>query len=222
MLIHRYIRSKSMMEDACETHLSLALATPSRPSAHCHRRLQPRASPKSSPLKLSTGAAAMTMQQETQPVICDEEEEDSDARKKIRLTREQSAMLEIRFRLQSNLTPKQKQALAKQLNLQPRQVEVWFQNRRARKKLKQTEMDCEFLKRCYEVLSKENQMLKKELQEMKALKLAPRPAIPSQLPAAGLSICPTCGKIGGGDDAAALATPKTGQFRNPFSHSAAC
>ncbi|KAG6506236.1 homeobox-leucine zipper protein HOX19-like [Zingiber officinale] len=189
------------MEDACETQLSLALATPSRPSAHCHRRLQPRASPKS----LEGGR---------RPVICDEEE-DSDARKKIRLTREQSAMLEIRFRCQSNLTPKQKQALAKQLNLQPRQVEVWFQNRRARKKLKQTEMDCEFLKRCYEVLSKENQMLQKELQEMKALK-------PTQFPAAGLSICPTCGKIAGGDDdAAAPATPKTDHFRNPFSHSEA-
>lgn len=91
-----------------------------------------------------------------------------------------------------------------------------------RKKLKQTEIDCEFWKRCYEMLSKENQMLQKELQEMKALKLAPRPAISAQLPTAGLSICPACGKIGGGDDAAASATPMAGHIRSPFSHSEAC
>ena len=41
-----------------------------------------------------------------------------------------------------------------------------------RTKLKQTEVDCEFLKKCYETLTDENKRLEKELQELKALKLA--------------------------------------------------
>ncbi|KAF8377689.1 hypothetical protein HHK36_031073 [Tetracentron sinense] len=103
--------------------------------------------------------------------VSDEDDEGS-ARKKLRLTKEQSVLLEDSFKEHSTLNPKQKQALAKQLNLRPRQVEVWFQNRRARTKLKQTEVDCEFLKKCCETLTNENRRLQKELQELKALKLS--------------------------------------------------
>ncbi|TVU03022.1 hypothetical protein EJB05_51455, partial [Eragrostis curvula] len=52
--------------------------------------------------------------------------------KKLRLSKEQSRLLEESFRLNHTLTPKQKEALAVKLKLRPRQVEVWFQNRRAR------------------------------------------------------------------------------------------
>ncbi|BAF25225.1 Os09g0447000, partial [Oryza sativa Japonica Group] len=86
------------------------------------------------------------------------------------LSKEQSAFLEESFKEHSTLNPKQKLALAKQLNLRPRQVEVWFQNRRARTKLKQTEVDCEYLKRCCETLTEENRRLQKELAELRALK----------------------------------------------------
>lgn len=65
-------------------------------------------------------------------VVAAEEDDDGSTRKKLRLTKEQSALLEDRFKEHSTLNPKQKVALAKQLNLRPRQVEVWFQNRRAR------------------------------------------------------------------------------------------
>ncbi|CAM0872128.1 unnamed protein product [Alopecurus aequalis] len=61
-----------------------------------------------------------------------EDDDDGSTRKKLRLTKEQSALLEDRFKEHSTLNPKQKVALANQLNLRPRQVEVWFQNRRAR------------------------------------------------------------------------------------------
>ncbi|KAK9670017.1 hypothetical protein RND81_13G170700 [Saponaria officinalis] len=118
-------------------------------------------------------------------------------RKKLRLTKHQSAMLEESFKLQSTLNPKQKQALAERLNLRPRQVEVWFQNRRARTKLKQTEVDCEYLKKYCETLSEENRRLEKEVQELKALKLT-HPFYNSGLPAATLTMCPSCERIGAG------------------------
>ncbi|XP_010245638.1 PREDICTED: homeobox-leucine zipper protein HAT22-like [Nelumbo nucifera] len=154
-----------------------------------------------------------------------DEDEEGSARKKLRLTKEQSALLEDSFKEHSTLNPKQKQALAKQLNLRPRQVEVWFQNRRARTKLKQTEVDCEFLKKCCETLTDENRRLQKELQELKALKLAQ--PLYMQLPAATLTMCPSCERIGGitsdGSTKTSFAMAPKPHFFNPFTHpSAAC
>ncbi|XLS65774.1 hypothetical protein HN51_025748 [Arachis hypogaea] len=114
-------------------------------------------------------------------------------RKKLRLSKEQSAYLEESFKEHNTLNPKQKLALAKQLNLRPRQVEVWFQNRRARTKLKQTEVDCEYLKRCCETLTEENRKLHKELQELRALKTS-NPFY-MQLPATTLTMCPSCERV---------------------------
>ncbi|XP_075507720.1 homeobox-leucine zipper protein HAT14-like [Primulina tabacum] len=123
----------------------------------------------------------------------DEEYENGISRKKLRLTKEQSSFLEESFKEHNTLNPRQKLALAKQLNLRPRQVEVWFQNRRARTKLKQTEVDCEYLKRCCERLTEENRRLQKELRELRALK-ASQPFY-EHLPATTLTMCPSCERV---------------------------
>ncbi|KAL7131690.1 hypothetical protein ABFS83_12G021400 [Erythranthe nasuta] len=131
-------------------------------------------------------------------------------RKKLRLSKAQSALLEESFLLHSTLNPKQKHELAQDLKLRPRQVEVWFQNRRARTKLKQTEVDCEFLKKCCETLTDENRQLQKELHELKSLKSPP--PLYMQFPAATLTVCPSCEKIGGGGVSEKAATKNVFPF----------
>ncbi|KAF8398522.1 hypothetical protein HHK36_017451 [Tetracentron sinense] len=146
-----------------------------------------------------------------------DDEENGLTRKKLRLSKEQSAFLEESFKEHNTLNPKQKLTLAKQLNLRPRQVEVWFQNRRARTKLKQTEVDCEYLKRWCETLTEENRRLQKELQELRALKTS-HPFY-MQLPATTLTMCPSCERVvttstAGAGAGADINTPKT---TTPFS-----
>ncbi|XP_022743531.1 homeobox-leucine zipper protein HOX11-like [Durio zibethinus] len=133
-----------------------------------------------------------------------DDDENGSTRKKLRLSKEQSAFLEESFKEHNTLNPKQKLALAKHLNLRPRQVEVWFQNRRARTKLKQTEVDCEYLKRCCETLTEENRRLQKELQELRALKTS-QPFY-MQLPATTLTMCPSCERVATTSTTAAAAT----------------
>ncbi|GAB2232047.1 hypothetical protein Droror1_Dr00011068 [Drosera rotundifolia] len=141
-----------------------------------------------------------------------EDDQDGGNRKKLRLSKEQSARLEESFKIHSTLNPKQKEALAQQLNLRPRQVEVWFQNRRARTKLKQTEVDCDFWKKRCETLTEENRKLHKELQELRALKSA-QPPFYMQMPAATLTMCPSCQRISAtGAKPVASSTTSSPQF----------
>ncbi|RLM86238.1 hypothetical protein C2845_PM04G17520 [Panicum miliaceum] len=141
-----------------------------------------------------------------------DEDDGGSARKKLRLSKGQSAFLEESFKEHATLNPKQKLALAKQLNLRPRQVEVWFQNRRARTKLKQTEVDCEYLKRCCETLTEENRRLQKELAELRALKTV-HPFY-MHLPATTLSMCPSCERVAS-NSAPAAAAPAQAASSHP-------
>lgn len=76
----------------------------------------------------------------------------SQLEKKRRLTFDQVRSLEKNFEMENKLEPERKMQLAKELGLRPRQVAVWFQNRRARWKTKQLERDYEALAQDYKRL----------------------------------------------------------------------
>lgn len=90
------------------------------------------------------------------------EEYGQSAEKKKRLTVEQVKALEAIFELDNKLDPERKVKLAQELGLQPRQVSIWFQNRRARWKTKILERDYNNLKANYEALKHNYQKLEKE------------------------------------------------------------
>ncbi|GMH21441.1 hypothetical protein Nepgr_023283 [Nepenthes gracilis] len=90
------------------------------------------------------------------------------AEKKRRLTAEQVQFLEKSFELENKLEPEKKIQLAKDLGLQPRQIAIWFQNRRARWKTKQLEKDFETLQARYDSLKVDYENLLKEREKLKA------------------------------------------------------
>ncbi|XP_010559143.1 PREDICTED: homeobox-leucine zipper protein ATHB-7-like [Tarenaya hassleriana] len=93
-----------------------------------------------------------------------------------RFSDEQIKSLELMFETETRLEPRKKVQLARELGLQPRQVAIWFQNKRARWKSKQLEKEYNILKANYnnlasqcEALKKEKQALASELQRLNEL-----------------------------------------------------
>ncbi|KAK0587616.1 hypothetical protein LWI29_025868 [Acer saccharum] len=88
--------------------------------------------------------------------------------KKRRLTVNQVQFLEKSFEVENKLEPERKIQLAKDLGLQPRQVAIWFQNRRARWKTKQLEKDYDVLQNSFNDLKNDYENLLKEKDKLKS------------------------------------------------------
>ncbi|XP_015885283.1 homeobox-leucine zipper protein ATHB-6 isoform X2 [Ziziphus jujuba] len=95
--------------------------------------------------------------------------------KKRRLSSDQVKALERNFEIENKLEPERKAKLAEELGLQPRQVAIWFQNRRARWKTKQLERDYNLLKTNYDALNinyenlrQQNEALNEKIRQLKA------------------------------------------------------
>ncbi|XP_062200249.1 homeobox-leucine zipper protein HOX8-like isoform X2 [Phragmites australis] len=105
--------------------------------------------------------------------------------KKRRLAADQVRALERSFEADNKLDPERKARIARDLRLYPRQVAVWFQNRRARWKTKQIERDfaslrarhdalrleCDELRRDKDALAAEIRELREKAEKQMAVKL---------------------------------------------------
>lgn len=74
-----------------------------------------------------------------------------------------------------------------------------------RTKLKQTEVDCEYLKRCCDNLTDENRRLQKEVSGLRALKLSPN--LYMQMTPTTLTMCPSCERVSASSSAVAAPPP---------------
>ncbi|XP_020213866.1 putative homeobox-leucine zipper protein ATHB-51 [Cajanus cajan] len=110
-----------------------------------------------------------------QPTLMDTEQmsvptkDNGNKEKKKRLTNNQIELLERSFQEEIKLDPERKMKLSRELGLQPRQIAVWFQNRRTRWKAKQLEHLYDVLKHQYDVISDEKQKLQEEVMKLKAM-----------------------------------------------------
>ncbi|KAK6116473.1 hypothetical protein DH2020_049766 [Rehmannia glutinosa] len=120
---------------------------------------------------------------------CNDEFDGSSIRpeKKRRLSPNQVQFLEKSFEVENKLEPDRKIQLAKEIGLQPRQVAIWFQNRRARYKTKVLEKEYDSLKTSYDKLKADYDifmqrmrvhLLTKKLHLQESAKPKPEPSDP--------------------------------------------
>lgn len=83
-----------------------------------------------------------------------------------RFTDEQVKLLESMFKIGTKIEPREKLKLARDLGLQPRQVAIWFQNKRARWKSKQLEHEYRILQSKFDNLNMQYESLKAEKERL--------------------------------------------------------
>ncbi|KAL1568789.1 homeobox-leucine zipper protein ATHB-12-like [Salvia divinorum] len=86
--------------------------------------------------------------------------------RKKRFSDDQIKSLETTFKAEARPELHLKHHLASKLGLQPRQIAIWFQNKRARSKSKQIEQDYSVLKSNYDNLALQFEALRKENQTL--------------------------------------------------------
>lgn len=87
---------------------------------------------------------------------------------KKRLTEDQVRLLESSFNFNNKLDPEHKSRLALELGVPPRQVAIWYQNKRARDKIQGLEVDHRSLQLQLEGALSDNSRLKEEVERLKA------------------------------------------------------
>ncbi|XP_076882427.1 homeobox-leucine zipper protein ATHB-22-like [Bidens hawaiensis] len=122
---------------------------------------------------MKTGMGEMRHQMMQAPLAMMEmnqnEYENNNQDKKKRLTSEQLEALENIFQEEKKPDPETKMKLAHDLGMQPRQIAVWFQNRRARWKTKQLEYMYDNLKQEFDAVCKEKQKLQEEVLALRTI-----------------------------------------------------
>ncbi|KAL8460533.1 hypothetical protein ACS0TY_031381 [Phlomoides rotata] len=86
---------------------------------------------------------------------------------KKRLTQDQVRLLESNFSFSNKLEPDRKTQLASELGIPPRQIAIWYQNKRARDKIQGIEVEHRALQQRLEDVLVDNARLKDEVDRLK-------------------------------------------------------